>query len=215
MAPTFRNPSAISLGGFVTRGDSVLLSSPRCLSSVFPSPWPSPSPLFLPLFRCAVGVHPSPARNSRCQCTRHVGWLCAEWNVPVPRQRFVFVMADAMCRDATGYWDTRWIIYYDSPFNSCPSDTHVRRYPPTSPPPPTPLTSSSLLHLAEEWRPERDESLSSLTRGIVSRVHRFKASNFKFSSNNCDRRFETLWIKILYPVSRCIYLKKKKSLRFE
>lgn len=51
--------------------------------------------------------------------------VCDAERSGIPHQRFVFVIADATCRrrDASGYRDTRWIIYYDSPFNS---DTHVR-----------------------------------------------------------------------------------------
>ena len=108
MAPTSRGPSAIScLVVWFSGLSSLPFLSPLFLSSSF--------------FRFASHVLSSSfARVCVLPFTvcRIVEWLCVERNVPVPHQRFVFVMADTTCcRDSSGYRDTRWIIYYDSPFN--------------------------------------------------------------------------------------------------
>lgn len=139
MAPTSRGPSAIST--------LVVRLCYLVFSVFFPSPPPprfsfslifstSPVASFLPLI---LSCHSIPldcfspsfsAGSSRggclvCSYTTCGMIVCDAERSGIPHQRFVFVIADATCRrrDASGYRDTRWIIYYDSPFNS---GTHVR-----------------------------------------------------------------------------------------
>lgn len=136
MAPTSRGPSAIStLVVRLCATSSPLSSSPPLSLSLYASffylPYCvlSPTYSFLSFYttRPSLSLYTSSSHSSclACSYTTCGMIVCDAERSGIPHQRFVFVIADATCRrrDASGYRDTRWIIYYDSPFNS---DTHVR-----------------------------------------------------------------------------------------